>query len=97
VNKTINTTAPVVVGAGAGMTAPITATVSDFLRLSGMGRNQFYNLCAEGEIETVPIGRRRFVLMASYYDFLQRQRLIADQPIQTGGNIRGKVREPVTA
>jgi excisionase family DNA binding protein len=44
---------------------PVTVTVSNALRLSGIGRTTLYKLIKEGKIRTTTIGRRRLVVYAS--------------------------------
>ncbi|MEQ1706213.1 MAG: helix-turn-helix domain-containing protein [Rickettsiales bacterium] len=44
---------------------PITVTVDNALRLSGLGRTKFYELINQGKIKTTTIGRRRLVAYSS--------------------------------
>ena len=44
---------------------PVTVTVPVALRISGLGRTKFYQLLADGEIQSVRIGTRRLVVFAS--------------------------------
>jgi hypothetical protein len=52
----------------------ITATIRDFSRISGLGNTSIYQLLNDGEIESVTSGRRRLILIASYHQYLDRQR-----------------------
>lgn len=45
--------------------SPITVTVPEALRLSGLGRTKVYELIGNGTLKTVQIGRRRLVVFAS--------------------------------
>jgi excisionase family DNA binding protein len=44
---------------------PVTVTVENALRLSGLGRTKLYELMNQGRLKTVKIGRRRLVVFAS--------------------------------
>ncbi len=44
---------------------PITITVPDALRLSGIGRTKLYELIAEGRLKSTLIGKRRLVVYSS--------------------------------
>jgi predicted DNA-binding transcriptional regulator AlpA len=44
---------------------PITITIDNGLKLSGLGRTKFYQLINEGTIKTITIGRRRLVVYSS--------------------------------
>jgi hypothetical protein len=44
---------------------PVTVTVPDALRLSGLGRTKFYELIGSGAIKSITIGTRRLVDFAS--------------------------------
>jgi hypothetical protein len=59
----------------------ITATISEFRRISGIGRSRIYELLDDGEIESVHIGYRRLILLDSYRRLLDRQR--GKQPATT--------------
>jgi excisionase family DNA binding protein len=51
----------------------ITATVPEFLRLSGLGNTKTYELISKGELKSVRIGRRRLIILESYRDLIERQ------------------------
>ena len=51
---------------------PITATVNDFRRLSGLGRDKIYELIGTGDLQSVLIGGRRFIVIASYLALIER-------------------------
>lgn len=52
---------------------PITATVKTFCQLSGLGKTKVFEMIADGTLDTIKLGNRRLVVVASY------QRLIAAQ------------------
>jgi Bacterial RNA polymerase, alpha chain C terminal domain len=51
----------------------ITAPVKDLSRISGLGVSSIWKLLHEGQLKSVAVGRRRLVLLESYYDFIERQ------------------------
>jgi hypothetical protein len=51
----------------------ITAPIGPFCRDNGVGRTKVYQLIGEGEIESVTIGRKRYIVVQSYVEFLKRQ------------------------
>lgn len=57
-----NTSAPTKVGRSV---TPLTISVNDALAMLGIGRTRFYELVAAGEIQTIKLGRRRLVQVAS--------------------------------
>jgi hypothetical protein len=65
------------------MTEPITATIPEFRRLSGIGRSRIYELLDAGELESVHLGARRLILLDSYRRLLARL-----QAAQTAGRNR---------
>lgn len=44
---------------------PITITINEALRVSGLGRTKLYELIGSGTLKTITIGRRRLVVYAS--------------------------------
>ena len=52
----------------------ITSTIPHFCRLTGVGRSKTYELLKNGDLASIKIGRRRLVVMASYYQFVERHR-----------------------
>jgi excisionase family DNA binding protein len=44
---------------------PVTVTIPDALRLSGLGRTKLYELLTKGEIQSVRVGTRRLIVFAS--------------------------------
>lgn len=50
---------------------PISTTVDDTCRITGLGRTKVYELIAEGKLQTTTIGRRRLVLFASIEALVQ--------------------------
>jgi hypothetical protein len=51
----------------------ITTTVSDFLRLSGIGMTAAYELFNSGRLQTIKIGKRRLVVLDSYQQLIKQQ------------------------
>jgi excisionase family DNA binding protein len=52
---------------------PITKTIEDTCRITGLGRTKVYELIAEGELRATAVGRRRLVFYASIEALLQRE------------------------
>lgn len=50
---------------------PITVTIDDTSRITGLGNTKIYELIAQGRLETLTIGRRRLVLFRSIEALLQ--------------------------
>lgn len=44
---------------------PVTVTVPDAMKYSGLGRTKLYDLISKGEIKSVRIGTRRLIVFAS--------------------------------
>jgi hypothetical protein len=55
------------------MNFQITAPIGPFCRDNGVGRTKVYELIGDGEIESVTIGKKRYIIVQSYIDFLRRQ------------------------
>ncbi|MBV9931319.1 MAG: helix-turn-helix domain-containing protein [Alphaproteobacteria bacterium] len=53
------------------MNVPITCSVQDATKLSGLSRSYLYELIAADRIITKKLGRRRLVLVSSLRDFLE--------------------------
>lgn len=51
---------------------PICVKVNEAARMIGVGRTKLYELIAEGELETVKIGKATRVTTASLLDFVRR-------------------------
>jgi excisionase family DNA binding protein len=49
-------------------------TVSEAARQLGIGRSLFYELLAEGQVESIHIGRPRRIPIGALADFIDRQR-----------------------
>jgi excisionase family DNA binding protein len=56
----------------------ITATVSEFCRISGIGRSKTYEMIATGELESILCGGRRLIVIDSW------RRLVASAPRDLG-------------
>ncbi|WP_397415468.1 helix-turn-helix domain-containing protein [Phenylobacterium sp.] len=52
---------------------PITASINDTARAVGLGRTSIYALIREGRLETVKLGRRTLVRIASIRRLLDGQ------------------------
>ncbi len=46
-------------------TKPLSTTIDDTCRITGLGRTKVYELIAEGKLKTATIGRRRLVMYSS--------------------------------
>jgi hypothetical protein len=55
-------------------TIPITTTIPEFRRISGISRSRIYELLDAGELQSVHIGVRRLIIIKSYLDLIERQR-----------------------
>jgi hypothetical protein len=51
---------------------PITTTISEFRRLSGIGRSRIYELLDAGELGSVHLGARRLIVIDSYRRLLTK-------------------------
>jgi excisionase family DNA binding protein len=52
---------------------PIVAPLLAFCRANGVGKDRVYQLIRDGEITSRVIGRRRFIVLASFAEYLERQ------------------------
>jgi len=52
-------------------TLPITATITEFSRISGLGRTSIYELLNSGKIRGVLICGRRLIVVASYIEYIE--------------------------
>jgi hypothetical protein len=59
---------------------PITLPISAFCRFSGLSRQRVYDLLKAAQIHSITIGARRFILVASYREFLGRRLLDGQRP-----------------
>jgi hypothetical protein len=77
----------------------ITVTIKRFLEISGLSNTTVYSLMNRGEIETVHIGRRRLIVLSSYWTLLRRRRgtpattPLADPPRPTPNPSRARYRQ----
>ena len=53
---------------------PICVRVNDAARMIGVGRTKLYELIADGEVETVKLGKSTRVITASLHRLVMRQR-----------------------
>src|SRR5215469_12576713 len=52
----------------------ITASIQQFIKISGLGTTTIYRLLNEGVLESVNVGRRRLILIDSYRRYVERNR-----------------------
>jgi excisionase family DNA binding protein len=57
----------------------ITATIPEFCRVSGLGRQTAYNLIGDGQLKSIKVGKRRLIVVDSYRQMVA-DRLAAQQP-----------------
>jgi hypothetical protein len=79
--------------------SPITASVAEFCRLSGIGRSSAYQMIANGSIDSVTIGRRRLVILDSYRHLIARRQKeqAAGAPLIPSPNSRKRHRRTALA
>jgi hypothetical protein len=65
---------------------PITATISDFVKLTGVSRSKIYELLKEDELESIYIDGRRLILIDSYRRLIERRRGVAKPASSRPGN-----------
>ncbi len=53
---------------------PICVRINDAARMIGVGRTKLYELIANGEVETVKLGKSTRVITASLHRLIMRQR-----------------------
>ncbi len=46
-------------------TQPVSTTIADACRITGLGKSTIYELIREGKLKAVAVGRRRLVLFTS--------------------------------
>jgi excisionase family DNA binding protein len=54
--------------------SPLCVRTDRAMAMLGIGKTKLYELMAAGELETINIGRRRLVLLASIDSFVERLR-----------------------
>lgn len=52
---------------------PITVTVAELRRLSGLGRSTIFEMLRRGELERVKFGARTLIVLASYQRLVDQQ------------------------
>ena len=67
-------TAVVFAGIGAVEPGAITVTIQKFIEISGLSNTTVYAMLNRAELEAVTIGRRRLIILASYWRLLDRKR-----------------------
>jgi excisionase family DNA binding protein len=66
---------------------PITATLGDFSRLTGLGRSTIYALLNERRLDSIKVGKRRLIVLDSYRRLVEAQRgaaIESGQPMAIG-------------
>jgi hypothetical protein len=58
---------------------PITATIGEFTRLTGLGRSTIYSLIGAQRLDSFRIGKRRLIVLASYGRLIEQQRAAAPE------------------
>ena len=53
---------------------PICVRINDAARMIGVGRTKLYELIADGEVQTVKLGKSTRVITASLHRLVMRQR-----------------------
>jgi hypothetical protein len=51
---------------------PVSATVKEFMRISGLGLTLVYKMMNDGRLQSFNIGKRRLILLKSYFDLIER-------------------------
>jgi hypothetical protein len=51
----------------------VTSPIKDFARITGLGITSIYAMLNDGRLQSVTIGRKRLVLMSSWYALIQKQ------------------------
>ena len=73
----------------------LTVPLGEFVEISGIGRTQVYKMLRSGELQSVAIGKKRMVIVASYREALGRA--MREQQTYTPGRIPGRPRRNVAA
>jgi excisionase family DNA binding protein len=50
---------------------PVSATIDDTCKITGLGRTKVYELIGEGKLKSVAIGRRRLLLYSSIEELIR--------------------------
>lgn len=51
---------------------PITCTIEDAARISGIGRSRVFQLINDGKLQTTKIGNRRLIFVSSLRELLEK-------------------------
>jgi hypothetical protein len=51
----------------------ITAPPREFMRISGLGETTTYEMINDGRLESIKVGKRRLIVLDSYYRLIKRQ------------------------
>jgi hypothetical protein len=51
----------------------ITAPIGKFCEIAGIGMTKTYELLNSGELESVTVGKRRLIVLASWHRLIERQ------------------------
>ena len=69
-------------GASAEIFDLITATILQFCQLSGFSRTLTYQLLDDGELESIYVGGRRYVVIDSYKRLVERRQATASADVE---------------
>jgi hypothetical protein len=65
----------------------ISTSVPEFSRLSGLGQSTIWAMLHDGRLESIAVGRRRLVLIASYHRLIEQQRASPRQDARRNGAV----------
>jgi hypothetical protein len=51
----------------------ITAPPREFMRISGLGETTTYEMINDGRLESIKVGKRRLIVIDSYYRLIKQQ------------------------
>jgi hypothetical protein len=54
---------------------PVALTIPNAQRMTGIGRTRLYDLMGSGAIDSIKVGKRRLVLVASIHRFVEAQKI----------------------
>jgi hypothetical protein len=71
----------------------ITAPVNEFAAMSGLGVSTVWAMVKDRRLETIAVGRRRLVVLASYHRLIEEQRAAPLASAMTAPMPRGRPRK----
>jgi hypothetical protein len=75
----------------------ITAPVNEFAAMSGLGVSTVWAMVKDRRLETIAVGRRRLVIIASYHKLIEEQRAAPVASVMTAPMLRGRPRKSAGA